>query len=65
MRVLTITEMDEEVCIICKKSKGGRFVILHVGKKYLAICGRCQKKPSRGWCKNIIGDGESKWVGDE
>ncbi len=62
MEIRSIIEKDKEDCISCNKSKGGEFVIILIGKKYIAICGKCQKKQSKGWCKNIIGDGASKFV---
>lgn len=44
LRAEWITEVSEEQCIVCREVKKGKFLIIHIEKKYLAICEECVKK---------------------
>lgn len=50
-----------EYCAICRKWKGGKFLIIHVSNKYVPICRKCENKPlKKGWLGHIFKRGYSK-----
>ena len=51
---------DGEYCAICRKWKGGKFLILNVANKYIPICRKCEKRPlKKGWLRHIFKKGYS------
>jgi len=39
-----ITESHDQLCVICKLNKAGKFLIIDLpNKKYIGICNKCLK----------------------
>lgn len=70
-----IEETHKEICSICKKDTGGKFLIIPLPqyKKYIAICEKCvttehpvpPMKDAENWQSNIVNIGDWKKSEDE
>ena len=58
MKYDNIIESDKEVCVVCREPKKGKFWLLFVADKYIAICGECQNKSNENeWFDHLLGEG--------